>query len=150
MVQKKDSSSVVNKKQAVRRTSPKKDSTDTKIIYQHTWSAPLPPPEYLAGYKKIHPDLANRLVLEFEKQGNHRRSVENDLIKARITQSKHGQNWAAIITLIGIICGTFLIYNDKKVYGLVLIILQMSSLVGTFLWRDYKNRQEEKEVNHPD
>jgi len=149
MVQKKDSSSVVNKKQAVRRTSPKKDSTDTKIIYKHTWSAPLPPPEYLAGYKEIHPDFANRLIIEFEKQGNHRRSVENDLIKARTMLSKRGQNWAAVILLVSIICGTFLIYYDKKVYGLVLIILHISSIVGTFLWRDYKNRQEEEKVNHP-
>jgi uncharacterized membrane protein len=41
-----------------------------------TYAGPLPPPQILAGYKEVIPDLPERLVRAWEDEAKHRRDLE--------------------------------------------------------------------------
>ena len=57
-------------------------------------SGPLPDVETLNGYNQIIPNGAERLMQQVEKQSQHRRDIENRVIK-----------WNSIESLIGQLCG---------------------------------------------
>src|SRR5438046_3122494 len=41
----------------------------------------IPSPEMMKEYKEVDPDLPNRLITIFEKEGIHRREIENRIVK---------------------------------------------------------------------
>ncbi len=129
-----------------------KESKSEQLIYkEELWQGPLPPPHYLEGYERIQKGLANRLVTDFEKQGNHRRIIEKTIVSSRIKQANRGQNWAGILSLVAIVGGIILILFDKKITGLAIIIVDITTLVGVFLYKDlkelYRRRLKHKEKN---
>lgn len=64
-------------KQPQRQSSPSQNSFAMQSEYH---AGPIPSPKILRGYEEIHPGFANRIIEQFEKQGEHRREVEKQLV----------------------------------------------------------------------
>jgi len=79
-----------------------------------------------------------------EKQSTHRQDMESRALKLGATQSILGQVFAFVLSLAVILIGSFLIYNDKDTYGLVMILAAMGSLVGLFIYGKEKESREKK------
>ena len=79
------------------------------------YTGPLPPPGILQGYKDIDPEILNLILADFEKNADHARNQEQEALKAQISETKRGQNFALAIILAGLAATTILSYLDKDV-----------------------------------
>ena len=95
------------------------------VSEQH-FSGPVPPPDSLARYKEIDASIPDRIVAMAEVQQKENNAARNKVIDAQSEalagQIKHGdkgQNYALIVSVLAIVCSTFLIAIDKEIYGSV-------------------------------
>lgn len=75
---------------------------------------PLPPPEVLEDYNNALPDGAERIVMSFEKQGNHRRRTET-----------RSQIFAFVIALAAIVGAVICALNDRPFVGATIVVAGM-------------------------
>lgn len=57
--------------------------------------SPLPPPEMLAGYQQIHPDLVPKLIEWVDRQSSHRIQCEALMTKAEASRIR----WAPVFAV---------------------------------------------------
>lgn len=108
-------------------------------------SAPLPTPEELQGYEIICPGAAERIIRMAERQGEHRRNLENKAVTAAIIDGHIGLFCAFIVSIIGLICGYFLIISGYSIVGSVFSGMSFFSIVKAFL--DTNNRTSSNKKN---
>ncbi len=63
---------------------------------------PLPPPQMMAEYRDVIPDLPERIVYWTETQAEHRRSLERARADGAEARMNRGQWGALIVALVGI------------------------------------------------
>ena len=102
----------------------------------------LPPPEEMTQYEKLRPGITDVLLTAFQEQTHHRIEIEKKVIDSVISNSKRGQIFAFILSLIVIIGGFSLIFLDKNALGITSILGALTALVGTFI---YGNKTKQKE-----
>jgi uncharacterized membrane protein len=104
-------------------------------------SGPLPSPEVLARYDQIVPGGAERIFGWVESQTSHRQQLETAKIQGDLRNSRLGQHYAFILALVISLIGAFLIYKGKDVSGLSLIIGEIATLAGAFLWSKHSQNK---------
>lgn len=127
-----------------------KPTTDTVVVgyrREELFVGPLPPPDLLAHYEKICPGCADRILSMTEKQSDHRRKMEADLVQADIRQERRGQIIAAIITSGIAAGGIYLLVLGKSVSGLVALLTPLAGLASLFV---YSLKQRQKMSITPD
>lgn len=67
-----------------------------------SFSGPLPLPEILKRYEQVNPDLPNRIVEKWEREGAHRRETETSMVRSINTRSHTGQWMGFVIALLGL------------------------------------------------
>jgi len=67
-----------------------------------SFSGPLPLPETLKRYGMVIPDLPNRIVEKWEREGAHRRETESSMVRSINTRSHTGQWIGFIIAILGL------------------------------------------------
>lgn len=82
-----------------------------------TFQGPLPPPEMLGAYERIHPGLAERLVSMAEKNAEHRRDVERTAVTGSLSLQRLGTWLSFALALIFIVAGVVLVLADKQIAG---------------------------------
>lgn len=100
-------------------------------VTRERFAGPLPPPGLLLEYEQAMPGLAERIVLMAENEGNHRRAVENRLIRL----SEWGLFTGFILSLVAIGGGLFLVWTGKGLEGLAPLILSIVGIVTIFVLR---------------
>lgn len=87
-----------------------------------------------------------------ESQSAHRQELEKAVVLGNVTDAKRGQNYAFVLGVLAILCGSGLIAIGKTVEGLVAIIGALGTLAGIFIWgrlRQEKERQRKREELEP-
>lgn len=133
-------------------------------LTQH--SGPLPHPDVLAGYEKLVPGLADRIVRMAESESAHRRDLESRFLNAQIEDNKtdrliegRGQVCALIVALVTIIGGFVIIGTGHAMAGSLLSGGTLLTLVGIFIYgrerartaairpqEHSQNRQDRKQI----
>jgi uncharacterized membrane protein len=97
---------------------------------------PLPHPEVLAGYDQICPGAADRVIKQFEAEGEHRRSMERtgmeaskDAMRRQYAEARWGQVCATLITLSFLGCGAYVALEGQPWAGSILGSLGLGSIV---------------------
>lgn len=108
-------------------------------IKQH--QGPLPDPETLREYSDIIPNGAERIMVAFEKQSDHRISMERKVIRGQLNQSNIGQILAFVIGVFCIGCGTYAILQGHDIPGSVLGVGGLTGLVTAFIKGKSSQRQ---------
>ena len=110
----------------------------------------LPPPEEMAQYEKLRPGITDIMLTAFQEQTHHRMEIEKKVIDSGISNTKRGQLFAFILSLLTIGGGFSLIYLGKDVLGIVSVLGALSTLVGTFIYGNKSKRNEriEKDKNN--
>lgn len=123
------------------------------VAYEETFQGPLPPPETLAQYEAILPGSAERLMVMAENQAEHRQKVEMTVvttakfsIERESKRADRGLIIGAIVAIILILCGTFLVYNWHDWAGTTLVVATIVGLVGVFVYNTQKRRGERIEA----
>lgn len=85
---------------------------------EHSYSGPLPPPEYCEAIEKIVPGATNRILTVFENQANHRMETEKKIVDKQFDQSHSGQIiGACLVVLFGLISFVLGIYGHDVLAG---------------------------------
>lgn len=108
-----------------------------------SFSGPLPPPEILQKYDEILPGAAERIIKMAEQQAEHRRSLEQQVIKSDIKNSKLGVLCGFFIGMGGIIGGVVVaIYGKQPLFGGILSFASLAVLAGVFVHGTESRRKE--------
>ncbi|MDQ3019945.1 MAG: DUF2335 domain-containing protein [Bacteroidota bacterium] len=111
-------------------------------ISRSLFSGPLPPPETLIKYNTAYSKAAEVIIECFRKQVDHRMSIENKFMNTTSRNSTMGVISAALIGILGVAGGVFLLYSDKNISGFSTIILSVGSLVGIYLYGKNKTHTD--------
>lgn len=120
---------------------------------QTMFAGPLPPDGMLAGYEKALPGSADRIVKMAEKEQDHRHSADE---YSQLQASKHdqyefdylrrSQMFALVIAIFGLAVSACIILKGYAVSGTILAALDISGIVGSFLYSAHRNRQFEADA----
>lgn len=126
-------------KQLTPRVLPQSESH----IVAQAFSGPLPPPTILNQYDE---QTRHTIVKMADRQSLHRQSLERALLNSNITNEHTGMWIAAVLTAFMLICGVYLLINDKNAVGFLLVFGPAIFHVGNYI---YFRRQESQEKKKP-
>lgn len=112
------------------------------------YSGPIPHPQLLREFNDVIPDGANRIMIMAEKQSEHRRNLEEKIVNANNRDSLLGIIFALVIALVIVGSGTFLLFNDKEVSGMGLLLSGIGTFITVFIVgkrNDDKQHQEQEQ-----
>ncbi len=132
-----------DKLDALRAALPKGNPSILAQVFQQ-WQGPLPHPDWLAGYEKVVPGLADRLMQCFENQVRHRIAIEGTAINGNVKAQNNGQ-WFAFVIALSILAFAFYLASLGHVgWGIALTMTDLAALAGTFIYGRYSQTQERK------
>ncbi len=102
------------------------------VVTGEQFSGPLPPPQILAGYDRVYPGAAKKIVNQAMMQTTHRMSLESKVVQSNITNERLGVVLAFILASFMIIGGFVLILNGQNVAGFALVLGQAAILIYNF------------------
>jgi uncharacterized membrane protein len=70
-----------------------------RVDISQSWSAPLPPPDVLAGYERLLPGAAERILLMAETAVTGRIEADKKIADAEIHASKRGLSFGMTLTV---------------------------------------------------
>src|SRR6266567_8816501 len=111
------------------------------IGYSENYEGPLPHPWHLAEYEKISPGAAEKIITMAQEQAKHRQFLEKEVIESNIKKESRGMNYAFTLTIVMMLIGAFLLYNNKPTAGYFALFSPAIFQAGAFI---YKKRTEEK------
>lgn len=97
-----------------------------------TYSGAVPPPEMLREFDKIIPNGADRFMKMAENQSEHRRKMEEKIVKSNVRNENLGLVFAFSISIIGLISAAILAYKGNNVGAGVFAIPALGGLVNSF------------------
>jgi uncharacterized membrane protein len=110
--------------------------------YRELFVGPLPHPRILAQYKEIDPTIPDRVITMAEKQIDHRINLESAVVSGDVKRSDRGLVFAFILSGIVVLGSILLIYMDKPIEAFALVVLNLATLAGVFI---YNSRRRERE-----
>ena len=134
-----------NKALAEKKATPpavKRATGRLQVTQTESFSGPLPHPEILVRYDQAFPGCAERIVAMTEAQSTHRRSIESAVINANIRNERVGQILSFVLFLVGLIAGTFLLYNDKNTSGLIALVASLIGPAGLYIYSDRRKANQ--------
>jgi uncharacterized membrane protein len=101
----------------------------------------------LAGYEKVFPGCAERIVGMAESQLAHRQQLEAAHLAGTLAAERRGQLFGFALGGVAILGGVLLIALDKDVQGLIAILAALGTLLGAFVygrWSQTKEREQKR------
>ena len=139
-------------RQRKRRKPPKKTAlaetnSEPRDVFHVTASevsfrGPIPPPEILEAYDRVISGSAGRIVAMAEKQSTHRMKLEEIVVGAGSRTQLLGMVFSFILSLAVLGVGVFLIYLDRNLAGFGLILFNLTTLAGVFVYGRHTQRKE--------
>ena len=105
-----------------------------------TFSGPIPHPTILKGYEEVLPGSADRILSMTEKEGEHRRKIETELVKNDNIRSYLGQIAGFTIAIVGLGGSIYLGINDKVWASGIMSAGTLTGLVTVFVKGDKERR----------
>lgn len=114
------------------QASPQEGQT-TLQVSRTEFSGPLPPADELEKYERIFPGAAERITAMAEAESSHRHELEKFLVDNERKQADKGQNYAAMLGALAIICGTIAGMSGAQWTGSVIGGLGTVGVVSAFV-----------------
>lgn len=98
----------------------------------------------LAAYNDAAPDGGDRILTMAEAQQEHRHTLESTVIQGDTRRANHGLYIGGAIICVALICGTYLVANDKDVQGMFIGVGSIIAALATFIW-GWRTKKKEVE-----
>jgi uncharacterized membrane protein len=118
-----------------------------QTVVKEEYSGPIPPPEMLKQFNDIIPDGADRIMKMAESQSMHRQEIEKMAVMSNVDNSKRGQRYALIISICILIAGLGNISFGNNWAGFSLVVGNIATLSGLFIYGKNSERKERIEKN---
>lgn len=92
--------------------------------------------------KEVLPSSADRILAMAEKQSLHGQNMENKAISEGLKASKRGQFSGFVVAILVICLGFWLFMAGKDGYGFAVIVTEVASLVGLFIYNRVSEKKE--------
>jgi uncharacterized membrane protein len=106
----------------------------------YKFAGPLPPPQILDQYEKLHPGITQKLFDAVQAEGLHRQSMESKALDANIEamrrgyrEARWGQILAFLIAVAFLVGGIYLSTHGQPWPGAVLGVGGIGGIVTTFI-----------------
>lgn len=127
--------------------------TALQILQQQSlWSGPIPSPEDLEVYERVHEGLAERIVVMAERQidmtvaqQEHRIGVESKHMSGLNRRADVGLWMAFILALVVLVGGMMLVYEDHDEAGTAIITMDLIGLVSVFIYGRWDQARRERQ-----
>ena len=121
------------------------------LMIQQEFEGPLPHPKTLAGYERIEPGTANRIICLAENEARHRHEMEHKMLDAEIAGNRKeasevfiGQLFGFVIAISTIVGGVYTAVNGAEWPGAVIGSTGVTGLVSVFVLGRKSSKNEEK------
>jgi uncharacterized membrane protein len=130
---------------ATPRGSLKSVQTTTTVSY----SGQIPPPGMLQGYEDVLPGAADRILKMAEEQAKHRQSLERGVVLGNLVNARVVAVLGTVVVLGSMVLAGFLALHGLSGQAIALVLLELVSLTGVALYRNYTKKEErvQKEKN---
>lgn len=122
-------------------TQDNRQKQQKQVMIQQVYSAPLPPPQILAEYEKIHNGTAKIIVEAFAKQIDHRIEIEKNIVSSRTKQSNRGQIFAFIISVLLVVLAFFALKHGYPKIATIICSATLVSVIYAFVANKKSNNQ---------
>lgn len=120
-------------------------------IEQSTFVGPLPPPDVLEKYERLHKGLVDRIVTMAEKEGDHRRGQEQRQLQSDIDArqfalesdrqtvnqgfkiQRRGQDYALAVVVATLLAAAYFVYLGHELGGGLLGVGGIVALAYVFI-----------------
>ena len=125
--------------------SNKQDNINGTIIAasHRSYSGPLPSPDDFAAYGNTLPNAPERIIRMTEIQGEHRRNIENKVLKYAFIESMTGQIIGFILALVFLGAAIWLAIENHESLA-VTIIIALSSVIAIFVIKKMPKKENEQ------
>jgi hypothetical protein len=103
-------------------------------------SGPLPDQDWFSGLESLHPGATELILRDFTEERQHQRRMQEKAIHldaevfSKFSNYQRSRLWiAGGLALFLATGGLALIFLDKAVYGFVLLVAEITGLMGVFL-----------------
>lgn len=102
------------------------------------YHGPLPPPQMIEEYERVHPGMAERLISRFEQQAEHRQSLERQVVTAQIASEQaaqkdagRGQVFGFAVAVLGLVAAVAIaLLGQTPTHAWAASIIGGGTLVG--------------------
>lgn len=115
-------------------------STIRQQIISQTIEGPLPPPQMLAEYERVHPGLSQVIVESFQNETAHRHALEKQamdveeyMARSFVTERRRGQHYGLFIAILIVGGAITLGLNGQGWAATVMGGVGFASIVGAFV-----------------
>lgn len=119
------------------------------VSSSQSFVSPLPPPEILSAYEKTLPGITERILVSFEKEGDHRRASEKfqqelvqDYQNNHFFLMRRGQLCGMLVVILGLAVAAFLGWAGRQVVAGIVAALDLVGLASVFLYSQYKSKED--------
>jgi uncharacterized membrane protein len=116
-------------------------SSSLNLSVQESYSSVLPRAAELERYEALVPGISERIVQQFEAQGDHRRQLERTDLNGELLLAKMGVICALVIALGALFVGGYLVSHSQSVTGVVFGGGGVASIVAAFIYGTNKRSQ---------
>lgn len=108
-------------------------------VKQSTHIGPLPDPETLAGYERIFPGAAERILRQSEDQTRHRQKIERKIAAHNNFQGSFGAVASFLLPITALLVGAYIILQGLSIAGLGTIMIGIIPIVGYLVGKKKRN-----------
>jgi len=126
-------------------TSTKASHSQQLIASQTFFQGPLPSPEILEKYNKLHPGAVERIFVMAETQTKHRQEIEIKTLDRDFILQTRGQIFGFVTCLVTLLGGITLLALSKSIVGMATLVSSLGILIGSNIYtRQTQNRSLSK------
>lgn len=118
-----------------------------------SYQGPIPDPETLAQYDALVPGSAERLINRFEKQSDHRMSLETTVVKGDINRSRIGLYFGGVFAAGILALAFYMVSKGQAGVAGTMVGAVTASIIGAFIYgraQQAKERKEKTEIMQGD
>jgi uncharacterized membrane protein len=104
-----------------------------EIIHSSMFSGPVPPPEVLAEYAKIHPSLVDRIFAMTESQSAHRKNLETQSLLLHSEAVARSTYAGLSVAIVGLGVAAFLGFLGHPTAAAIVGGADLVGLVSVFI-----------------
>lgn len=121
---------------SVTNSAPGMGRPEQLIRYEEAsfFSGPVPSPEALQAYASVDPTFPERLMRAFEKQSEHRQSLESKVVNGNQTDQRIGMVIGGILALSFLSGGVYVAVSVDAWAGASIVGANLASIVGVFVY----------------
>lgn len=113
-----------------------------RLVRAELYVGPLPPPEMMREYEDILPGASERIFVQFEEQGRHRRRIEADRLQTAKWQSLLATVTGTVIAILALWIGREFVREGESAWAFALVVLTITMLCGVFVIGKYLTKVE--------